>query len=193
MTWPECGVNACPVHGNPELLQYDWLRRNAHYIHYFGLGFIQVKITKSTRMHFYTSELERIVDEEEVHDHRYEFRSDILKGMLFQNLYRWGYYKDATHSLEKVSCKPDEPAPSDSQGGRLTLLSSSRMSAGSNYTISHDTFHQVWSLRAITFLHIGPVVKQFANVARKIGNPTVCPFSRKVPEERLWEVVRSMM
>lgn len=194
---PKCNLSACPVHGNPNLLDYDWIRRNAQLIHYFGLGFIQVKLSADVRMHFYTDRIDPTVTEEEIHNHRYDFRSDVIRGMLQHKLYSCRYLPEVfegTHWLGEVSCDPKKPGRSTGIPVVLTLACQTRMSAGSHYTLDKDTFHRVESKNAITFLHTVPREREFANVARPIGSsPAVCPFSKQVPEVDLWKIVRGMM
>ncbi len=72
-------------------------------IHYFGLGFIQLKINFETRMHFYSPELPQITSNEDVHNHRYDFESCVLKGELEQELFH--VINGDTHLREQESCQ----------------------------------------------------------------------------------------
>lgn len=46
-----------PPQLDPRLLNLAWLKANHRTIHYFGLGFIQLKLDESRRMHFYVPSL----------------------------------------------------------------------------------------------------------------------------------------
>lgn len=174
------------------LLDIDWLKKNHQMIHYFGLGFIQLKVTDTIRLHFYTVELPKIVDDEEIHNHRYSFTSRIMKGSMYNYLYEvvpgLGY--------EKVpeTCNPNIEVPDDVKKEACTFryCGYQLMTKGSQYCIEHHQFHKVKATHCITLLIRGPYEKQYAEVIRPFGAKAVCPFSVKLPETRLWEVVDSM-
>lgn len=50
-------------------LDIDYLKSLENKPYYFGLGFIQLKINKSQRIHFWHSELIKTAGDEEIHDH----------------------------------------------------------------------------------------------------------------------------
>jgi hypothetical protein len=169
----------------------DWLKNNHKLIHYFGLGFIQIKIDDALRLHFYTAELPPIVPEEDVHNHRYDFTSYILKGKFRQELYTatFGF----THLLEKETCKEGVVADAAPILCGLLLSSSHSYSEGDEYTIYHNTFHKVIASDCITAVSRSEYRKDLAEVVRPEGAPKVCPFSQKVNEGRLWEIVETMI
>jgi hypothetical protein len=68
-------------------LDIDHLRATGARPHWFGLGFIQLKLTNNERMHFWHPDLQPIVPEEEIHDHRYDFESFVIKGELRHQIY----------------------------------------------------------------------------------------------------------
>jgi hypothetical protein len=184
----------------------DVLKARCTKIHYFGLGFIQVKLGETSRMHFYTGELPALVPLEEIHNHRYNFRSVILRGVLKQTFFeaQYSWSGKATHVNVFESCKP--PGQEELRGIQFREIleretecvvqetSSVILGSGSEYTIDHRTFHRVEPLGdCITYLDRGPVQKDFAEILRPIGAEKVCPFSKVVPEARLWEIVEQML
>jgi hypothetical protein len=167
------------------------LRETAQKIHYFGLGFIQVKMDETTRYHFYTSKLPAIVSDEEVHNHRYDFRSTILKGELNQWTYQF-VVGSGNYVKERESCSQAEidPCPVD---GRLQYVSSQSLTKGSIYHIDHRVFHHVAAyMDTITKVVRSDYQKPFAEVIRPKGVKRVCPFSMTVPDSKLWEIVEEM-
>lgn len=92
----------------------EFLKDNCEKIHYFGLGFVQLKMKNpKIRYHFYNKELSRLTPTEEIHNHRYAFESRILAGELDQIIYnviKCGP-DQATHTLRPVSCDPKKPVP----------------------------------------------------------------------------------
>ena len=92
-----------------EKFDIDWLKKNAESIHYFGLGFIQVKINFPNRIHFYTTQLDKTVQEEEIHNHRYNFKSQILKGRFTQTIFTANKTDlSYTHYMTQESCNEND-------------------------------------------------------------------------------------
>jgi hypothetical protein len=179
-------------------LMIDVLKQKCTKIHYFGLGFIQLKLGETSRLHFYTGELPAIVPQEEIHNHRYDFRSVILRGALKQTFFDATFsQQNPTHECVFESCKPpgqeSEPEPL-SLPCQIEKLASVTLLSGSEYRIDHNTFHRVEALgECITFLERSKIRKQFAQILRPIGAEKVCPFSKEVPEAQLWEIVEQML
>lgn len=168
----------------------DSLKKHATLIHYFGLGFIQIKLGDTYRIHFYTKELPSIIDEA-IHNHRYDFTSRILHGELHQRIFV--PVDGDTHILEDESC--DEKVHADTMAKECSVrqILDERLGAGSVYTIDKDTFHMVESNCAITLLSRKSREKDFAQVIRDKNTGKVCPFSKKISEEELWGVVERIL
>jgi hypothetical protein len=177
---------------NLQELTLDYLKKNYSHIHYFGLGFIQIKLTKSTRVHFYTDLLPPIIDKEEIHNHRYDFTSTILSGTLTQETFT--IIEGNTHTKQNESCKEGEIMKNTTAVECSAYLSSAQnFSESSNYFINHNTFHRVYSKNAITFLERSEYKKEFAEVLRPKDIFPTCPFSKKIAEKELWEIVKKML
>ena len=169
----------------------DWLKNNHQMIHYFGLGFIQLKINDDTRVHFYTHKLPSIMPVEEVHNHRYDFSSYIRKGVLGYSLFV--PVDGDEYTMKSVSCDPDKPAPDDAKPCEMKCITSGYYTEGAHYHLNKDTFHRVYSPNeAITEVWRNRNRREFAQV---IGHKDkeVCPFGKQVPEKELWEIVESML
>jgi len=172
----------------------DALRATGAKPAWFGLGFIQLKLDKDSRLHFWHPELLPDTPEEELHDHRYRFRSHILVGELVHEEWFLDPDPEGDHEMVLVSCAPGKEAPPEPVGrGRLRQGSTYTMRAGSEYEFAETGFHRIRATRAVTCLERGPVVKDFANVIRPFAQPSVCPFSRSIPEERLWDYIADLM
>lgn len=173
------------------ILNLDWLKNNCEMIHYFGLGFIQLKINKSTRLHFYTSDLPPIVPEEDVHNHRYDFKSKILHGSFKQEIFE--VISGDTHIRGQESCQPGIKTASIPESCGLKLACICNFTKGSEYFISHSTFHRVSANDCITLLERSDYKKELADVITPIGIKSICPFSKKVEENKLWEIIEYML
>lgn len=177
-----------------KVLDLDWLREQGAEPQWFGLGFIQLKLNTNNRMHFYPKEMKAFVDPEEVHDHRYDFESEILQGNLVQEFFDFQAGK-GDYEIANVSCDANNPAPDiEPVGGKIIKTGSVCLKAGDSYWIEADTFHRVEGCEnAITMLNRGRVSKQFARVIRLKGAEKVCAFSRPMPTGELWEIIESML
>lgn len=169
----------------------NWLKSHYQMIHYFGLGFIQLKLDQKHRMHFYTPHLPPIIPEEDVHNHRYDFTSKILKGSLVQEIY--GTTSGDKYIKHFESCKEGVEVDDFHLFCDLVLTSRHTYSVGSEYFISHETFHKVKAIgECITLITRGDYQKEFAEVVQ-LPHKKVCPFSVKIDEKDLWDIVEKML
>lgn len=185
------------MYSNIEEVTLDGLKSKTTMIHYFGLGFIQVKLGEVFRLHVYTPDLPSIVDPGSVHNHRYAFMSTVLAGALSQDLYDVipaADVREATHILEDDACTEGVKSDRTPEQCRIRLTSSQYFVAGSRYLLHEDTYHTVDTTNnAITILRRDTKKKEYAQVVRPLDAPHVCPFSKKLPEDELWERVEAAL
>jgi hypothetical protein len=176
-------------------LDYDYLRSTGKVPHWFGLGFIQLKLTDDTRMHFWHPEYRQNVPLEELHNHRYDFHSEVLLGRITHEVHDvWEAQNDGDCLLVQVSCDPDKPAPFQPRiECRTKQTGSYTMGCGSCYDFPHFGFHRVITPMAATLLTRGPVVKEYATVLRPKDVEAVCPFSDPKPEEECWRLIKDIL
>jgi hypothetical protein len=169
----------------------DWIKTNCTKIHPFGLGFIQVKLNDSERMHFYHPDFQR--EREELHNHRYDFRSTIIRGVLYQEIYEFCNTRETlippTHELYETDCLSHKEEVVIQGQGIPMLEYSGYHSVGSEYSLPHSSLHRVEAQSCVTFLRRGAKVKATAQVVREIGTVPACPFSEKIEESQMWEMV----
>jgi len=179
---------------SPRWLDYDWIKENYEMIHWFGLGFIQIKFKNlDRRLHFYTKKLPITVEEEEIHNHRYSFRSYILKGQLIHDVYEVTIGK-GDYLLTQETCKSNDKREFPKVPCSIKKIHTSYYKEKSYYDIDHSVFHTVQiDFPTITLLHKGPVEKEFADVIYPKDNKPICPFTHKIDEEELWEIVKEML
>lgn len=159
---------------------------------YFGLGFIQLKLTDELRMHFYSNKLDPILDDEEVHDHRYAFDSMVYRGILENRIF---YYQPTLikHDWElvEVHCVPgsDGDPKVIFPNVEKVELGTFHTLTGDEYYLSSSAFHSVRPLTnyVITRLIRGTPERDTAKVIRNKVNPFVCPFSAPISVEKCWE------
>lgn len=172
-------------------LTIDMMKACSPSIHYFGLGFIQIKVSSAVRFHFYVPELPAIT--EDLHDHRYPFESRILAGSLKQEL--WTITSGMTHFLERETCKPGKPNKGHGVPCGVKLIMASEHGVGTTYRITAEAIHRVLPSEAITMVtrDLSGPLSETARVVRSIMAHKVCPFSKKVPEEELWSLVEKTL
>lgn len=201
-----------------EIYDINYLKEHCEKIHYFGLGFVQLKFKNNTeRMHFYTDKFPKTVHEEEIHNHRYNFKSHIVSGEFHQDIY---VLKDETHLLEGVdynleeaaseythmllfeSCnaKPDEVDDSEQWEDdpyalcNIEQFYSKTFQENDSYFMDHHTYHTVSSNNAITFLVREPGYRtMMASIACPINKKLECPFSVDIPEDQLWDFINDRL
>lgn len=177
-----------------DVIDVNFLKKHAKKIHFFGLGFIQIKLSDSQRLHIYTDKLKGTVSEEDIHNHRYDFRSHILKGTLTQHMYSVVGGFGGDYILTQESCNPDNKADKPLKFVVTILpLGSQTMVSGSTYSTDHSVFHRVQSTDAITLITRSEYKKEFADVVIPKEQEPVCPFSANVSEEELWAIVKDRL
>lgn len=180
------------------LLDIDHLRSFDVKPAYFGLGFIQLKIKRNSRVHFYHDDLPVLA--EEPHAHRYGFTSYIMQGRFEQTLYQYSANQPSGEFyMDFEDCKPgSEPTPDMTGGeqnpGTLHELFHAEYQADDYYRIEADTLHTVKGMdNAITYLVRDEPSKDFAGVVRRVGADKVCPFSEPIAVDRCWEMIEDML
>ena len=173
------------------MLNIDKLKENYQMIHFFVLGFVQLKIDNNLRYHFYHPELNLIVDEEEVHNHRYDFISTILAGSLTNILFDYNIDKNGLYLLEKESCNQNKILNKTPLEVNLFKKSETTYYSNQSYTCLTNHYHKVKTDFAITRLYRGDIISDFANVIRRADKKSICPFSKPLSEKECWEIVES--
>lgn len=172
----------------------DSLRATGAVPHYFGLGFIQMKFNETYRMHFWHPALAAIVGEEELHDHRYDFKSHVLHGSTTHEVYEFVADEDGDHGMYEVSCKPGDAREPDFKGrGRVAAAGSYTMVKGSVYEFPHTQFHRIRATECITLVERRDVVKEMATILKPLADGHVCPFSQTIPQDKLWDYIAELV
>lgn len=170
-------------------ISVDYLKKKHQMIHYFGLGFIQIKIDNYLRYHFYSPELPPIT--ESPHNHRYSFISEILHGTIENTVY--GLVKGSTHILRNESCSKDSVAEGIKVETSIKELHTKKYNKGQSYFMPYTVFHTVKADNCITKLTRSNYRQKYAQVIGISGKETVCPFSKEIKKEDLWDIVNYML
>lgn len=183
---------------NVKDLNIDWLKANHKVIHWFGLGFIQIKLCDFTRLHFYTDVLPKTTKHEhkneEIHNHRYNFTSKILHGSLYNEIYEIDYDVNGNYILTKETCKEHEESDTPPIPCNVRGVFGDELYANETYYMDNNTFHTVWCPpNTITYIHRSGYQKYYADVVHKKGNELTCPFSIKKTEGELFQIVEKII
>lgn len=205
LSWPDYSKPKNMKINSIDDITVSWLKENKYDIYFFGLGFIQVKLTPRKRLHFYHPELPAFV--EDPHDHRYNFISKVLKGRLINYIYKPMVISSQvinhdetcifpSKEIANESCKKDSIVNEQSIFNCVEYIGSFTVESGSSYFIDERTFHTVKpdfsAGPCITLIERSNPFKEFAKVIR-LSDEKLCPFSKSIPEDRLWELVEDCL
>ena len=180
---------------SPDPLDVASLRASGAVPHWFGLGFVQLKLDETTRVHFWSPSHGQITPEDELHDHRYGFVSKVVAGSMVHEVWNWEPRDDGDHEMTEVSCKPGAPSdPAVIGRGQIRLAGRYRLAVGSDYMFPANCFHRGRTEGgAITLLARGPVERDTARVLRPLGHASVCPFSAPKDEDECWAIMEALV
>ena len=164
----------------------QFLKDNHTKIHYFGLGFIQIKINDEYRVHVYCAD-KCPSTTETPHDHRYDFESTILHGQLIEHTWKEGAV-GFDFIMTDTDCR-EGTQPTINKEVRMTFDKIHVHKKGTTYKRLNTTMHSVIGHECITLLKRGPIVREKALVTTKKGKEKVCPFATKYTEEQCWAIV----
>lgn len=177
-----------------KLLDIDYLKNNNQRLYYFGLGFIQLVLNKYERIHFYNIALPVLNDE--IHNHRYNFRSTILKGTLQHKKFRIINGDDymlcnelCTKDIINKTSKLDIQIPVNVELIDMFTIYNTP-GAKSMYDYYDMFFNEFHTVRAVgnTITHIKrtDVITPTAQVLYNKNKNSICPFSKTYTDDELW-------
>ncbi len=173
-------------------LDINALRQSGRTPKWFGLGFIQLKLSETHRMHFWHPDLKPYDDnfENEFHDHRYPFESNVLVGEITNEIATAAHSMIATDTVMKQVC---------CSGGGSEFISHIHIqqlcrfatSAGHSYSVHENTFHRTFAERCVTLQIRGDTVKDKARVLS--SKQSLNPFDDTMDENILWECIADLL
>lgn len=182
-----------------QLLDSQFLRQLGVTPYYFGLGFIQIKLDQTWRLHVWTPDWPTIPGaESELHNHRYDFYSHVLRGALRHELAVLAPETDQPDQhleMIAVSCKPGRSEEPQSMGVRgVNLVGDFEVVAGGHYQLGHAAFHRSFPIGpTVTLVQRGNFVAEDALVLREPNTPSHCPFSIEKTTQECWKKVDEIL
>ena len=171
-------------------LTMDYLRGLGANPHYNGLGVVKLPINSRYGYHFYSERAEIMC--ENVHEHRFNFRSTVLKGTLRNFLYTIKAGNPASSLImEQGGCYAGSVKEIVASGFDLEESVTFDTSAGDSYWIRHDQLHKVQAVTntVITFLEKEPTVLEHGRLIHDTENPVPCAFSAPKPASECWDII----
>ena len=163
---------------------------------WFGLGFIQLKLDTARRLHFWDPTLAPLVNEKELHDHRYDFTSKVLAGSIDHIVYEFEAAENGDHQMCEVFCQPEKSAePRVLETGTIKQTEKHTFKAGDSYTFKQGQFHQGVAASAVTYLERGRVLTNTARIIRPVSEAEnwLCPFTTKLTEAEAWAAIENVL
>lgn len=158
-------------------MRFEEIIANYDIVQAFGLGFIQFKMKNGKRFHFYDKMFKTVDDD--IHNHRYDFKSTIIKGTLKETLYDISGKPIPNSKL--LHCKE-----TDCQNGNIPLklpdmyasvISTLTHHKNSTYIRNVYEYHTVESDYCVTMLELGERILDRAYVLySKEEDLLNCPF-----------------
>ena len=173
------------------ILDIDYIKKNQIRMYNFGLGFIQVLFSDVARAHYYTDKIPNINDE--IHNHRYNFISKIVKGHFIQK--KFSLTPGDTHVLTNETCNKEKELENKiSIPVGVKLLEEKHYTKGDEYSIFFNEFHSVdYVGDTITVLNRSSIITDYAQVIFEKDKDKVCPFSNRLNEKELYEIIESVI
>ena len=169
----------------------EYLKENSTGIYYFGLGFIQVKMGDDVRYNFYHPELTpRFVEGEEIHTHPYDFKSEILKGCLEEDLFDITPKAEGDWDFCKIDCKGSNEKLFPCRANLDTVLFHLK---GEVYERDYARLHSVSTTEpTITKITKGECYgKAFALMPK--GKEECTPFIHERHPQVCWDIVEEIL
>jgi hypothetical protein len=168
-------------------LDIDFLKNNHKRLYYFGLGFVQLILDEKIRLHFYNVNIKNTNDE--IHNHRYNFKSTVLKGNLVQQKYQ--LIDGNTHYLKNETCgKNINLVNTNLVDVSILNLESKIFNENDTYSIFFNEFHDVsYKENTITLLERSSIILDYAQVIYPKNSKTICPFSKTYTNDELFDII----
>lgn len=164
---------------------YSFLKDNAQSIQYWGLGFIQVKLTDDINYHFWIDSLPTTFDSDIPHNHFRDFQSVILYGEIEETVYS---FREDDHG--EFSCKENKCTFNDLDKKRYSIdnIDSYVHIEGDTYFRCKDELHTVDPKTTLAITMVTKVGER-GIVYSMACNDIKEPMKYDVSENDLWAFV----
>lgn len=185
----------------PDYLDIDYLRSLDVAPESFGLGFIQLKLSKTSKVNFWDVASLLTVDQEDFHTHPYDFTSTIIAGSITHETAIVTNETTITNENSKqpygylqfkTGCCPGSKAILDANIDLLSL-GKTTLSVGSKYDFHHTMYHRVLKAYGITHVTKGKKVEEYAKIAIKTETKLSNAFANQLTTKECWERIEQII
>lgn len=172
------------------MITVDELRKLGGYPHYLGLGVIKCRIGNDRAYHFYCDRAEVLVDQ--IHDHRFSFKSTIVAGSLKNYIYEiTGSDPESTLQVERGRCEVGAHRSIVVHNAKMVEVCNFTSAEGSSYYMPYNTLHQIERLTpvVITYLEKEPFSQFEPRFVVDTSQPRVCAMSKPKTQDECWEII----
>jgi hypothetical protein len=172
------------------MITVDELRALGGYPHYLGLGVIKCRVGNDRAYHFYCDRAEVLVNQ--IHDHRFSFKSTILRGELKNYIYEIaGTDPTSTLQVERGECKKGAERTIEVHNAKMKEICNYTNVEGGSYYMPYDTLHQIERLSpvVVTYIEKEPFSQMEPRFVVDTSEPRVCAMSKPKTQDECWEII----
>lgn len=174
---------------------FDWLREHGENIRVHGNGFLQLDLPGQNRLHIFSHpDLPAQRQSTHIHDHRFGFKSQILRGRLANICYRVEASRAPTHRVYSAVPRNGEDTVLKDTGfvGQLVAIMAEVYQAGDSYKMWPKVFHETMTNElTVTFMAKNETTDHAPRVLAPIGARPDNDFTRyDVDPLTLWAIVK---
>ena len=158
---------------------------------YFGLGFIQLRMDDTRRFHFWHPDISVTHYDNEWHDHRYNFSSQVIVGSITNEVAFCEETPEGNLEVWEVCCEGN--GAEYKTNANVHYQTRFTTHEGNAYFIHMNSLHKVNAEKTMTLQHrYSREYKLKARVvSEKYASPN--PFTASLPEPRIWEIIRDVV
>ena len=174
---------------------FAWLREHGENIRVHGNGFLQLDLPSQNRLHIFSHpDLPAQRVSTHIHDHRFAFRSRILRGRLANICYRMVPSRYPTHRIYTTKPRIGEDTELVDTGivGELVAIMADIHLAGENYPMPPKVFHETMTNElTVTLIEKYNPIEHEPRILAPIGIKPDNDFTRyDVDPLTLWAIVK---
>jgi len=173
------------------MITIDELRKLGGLAKYNGTGVVKLHVGGSQIYRFYSDMAVTVT--EGIHEHRCNFTSTVLKGVLKNHIYDVsGQDPDSTLQIVRSECKPNAEKIIEVPNATIAEQCNFTTLAGQSYYLAYNTLHHIERVtpKVITVMKKEPNIQEAARIVMDASiTDYVCPISVKKSEKECWEII----
>lgn len=178
-------------------IDIKWLKKNTTRPPiWFGIGCYQLYLPDNSRIHFWHEDHPiNIGNENEAHNHRYNFQSKVLKGTMINEIWEPSYELLGEWAIWNVSCDPRDENESYFKNYVNVETKQSTYYENDEYTMESKEFHRSLP-QGMTITHFKRQYTTNSNYAEVImpkKKLPKCPFQNSLSQRKIWQHIKEVI